>query len=195
LDCHCYDSNGKPLKAAADKPAESKKSHKMFGGNESMAFMQTMVKAYVKAQKAGKSKKRKKRNYDSSDSSNSQLGTGSGNTGFSVDKRLKIDDPLGSVYLSSESPSIKVANTTPSNNMSANAIAIKTAKTSKVTAVVAVMSICCKKKCKLRSFIPVNEKNSCQKPESADSPKGNYCRSRHLSQKTRKGHLPKKLVP
>jgi hypothetical protein len=25
LDCHCYDSNGKPLEAAAGKPSESKK--------------------------------------------------------------------------------------------------------------------------------------------------------------------------
>ncbi len=34
-----------------------------------MAFMQTMIKAYVKAKKAGKSKKRKKCDYDSSSSS------------------------------------------------------------------------------------------------------------------------------
>jgi hypothetical protein len=53
LDCCRYDSNGKPLKAAADKPAESKKSHKKIGGDKSMTFMQTMFKAYVKAQKAG----------------------------------------------------------------------------------------------------------------------------------------------
>jgi hypothetical protein len=56
--------------AAAGKPAESKTSYKKFGGNKSMAFMQTMFKAYVKAnKKAGKSKKHKKCNYDSSDSS------------------------------------------------------------------------------------------------------------------------------
>ncbi len=74
LDCCCYDSNGKPLEAAAGKPAESKKSHKKFGGDKSMAFIQTMFKAYVKARKAGagKSKKHKKRDYDSSDSSNTE---------------------------------------------------------------------------------------------------------------------------
>ncbi len=73
LDCHCYDINGKPLEAAAGKPAESKKPYKKFGGDKSMAFMQTMFGAYVKAnKKAGKSKKRKKRGYDSSDSSNSE---------------------------------------------------------------------------------------------------------------------------
>ncbi len=64
LDCCCYDSNGKPLKASAGNPAESF----MFGGDKSMAFMQTMFEAYVINQKVGKSKKRKKRDYDSSDS-------------------------------------------------------------------------------------------------------------------------------
>jgi hypothetical protein len=73
LDCRCYDSNGKPLEAAAGKPAESTKPYKKLGGDDSMAFMQTMIEAYVKAnKKAGKSKKRKKCNYDSSDSSDSE---------------------------------------------------------------------------------------------------------------------------
>jgi hypothetical protein len=43
--------------------------------------------------------------------------------------------------LSTESGPIKVADTVPSNNMGADEIAIETAKTGKVTAVVAVMSI------------------------------------------------------
>jgi hypothetical protein len=34
LDCRCYDSNCKPLLAAADKPAESKKLYKKFSGNK-----------------------------------------------------------------------------------------------------------------------------------------------------------------
>jgi hypothetical protein len=73
LDCHCYNSNSKPLEAAADKPSESKKPHKKSGGNKSMAFMQSMFEAYVKSQKkAGKSKKCKKCDYDSSDNSNSE---------------------------------------------------------------------------------------------------------------------------
>jgi hypothetical protein len=73
LDCHCYDSNGKSLKAAAGKPSESKKLYKKSGGNNGMAFMQSMFKAYVKSQKkAGESKKHKKRDYDSSDSSNGE---------------------------------------------------------------------------------------------------------------------------
>jgi hypothetical protein len=51
LDCHRYDSNGKPLNAAAGKPSESKKSYKKSGGDKGMAFMQSMFKAYVKSQK------------------------------------------------------------------------------------------------------------------------------------------------
>jgi hypothetical protein len=58
LDCRCYDSNGKPLKATADTPSESKKPYKKFGGNKNMTFMQSMFKAYAKCQKkAGKSNK------------------------------------------------------------------------------------------------------------------------------------------
>jgi hypothetical protein len=73
LDCRRYDSNGKPLKAAAGKPYESKKPYKKSGGDKSMAFMQSMFEAYVKSRKkAGKSKKPKKRDYNSSDSSNSE---------------------------------------------------------------------------------------------------------------------------
>jgi hypothetical protein len=72
-DCRCYDSNGKPLEAAAGKPSESKKPYKKTGGNKGMAFMQSMFEAYLKSQKkASKSKKRKKRDYDSSDSSDSE---------------------------------------------------------------------------------------------------------------------------
>jgi hypothetical protein len=73
LDCCCYDSNGKPLEAAAGKPSESKKPYKKSGGDKNMAFFQSMIEAYAKSQKkAGKFKKRKKRDYDSSDSSNSE---------------------------------------------------------------------------------------------------------------------------
>jgi hypothetical protein len=73
LDCRRYDSNGKPLEAAASKPAESKKLYKKFGGDKNMAFMQSMFEAYVKSQKkVGKSKKCKKRDYDSRDSSDSE---------------------------------------------------------------------------------------------------------------------------
>ncbi len=73
LDCRRYDSNGKPLEAAAGKPSESKKPYKKLGGDKGMAFMQSMFKAYTKSQKkAGKSKKCKRLNNDSSDSSDSE---------------------------------------------------------------------------------------------------------------------------
>ncbi len=69
LECRQYDSNGKPLEAAAGKPYESKKPYKKSGGNKGIALMQSMFEAYVKSQKkAGKSNKRKKRDYDSSNS-------------------------------------------------------------------------------------------------------------------------------
>jgi hypothetical protein len=73
LDCRCYDSNGKPLEAAAGKPSESMKPYKNSGGNMDMAFMQSMFEANVKSQKkAGKSKKCKKCDYNFSDSSDSE---------------------------------------------------------------------------------------------------------------------------
>ncbi len=73
LDCRPYDSNGKPLEAAAGKPSESKKLYKKSGGDKGMAFMQSMFKAYVNSQKkAGKSKKRKIHDCDSSDSFDSE---------------------------------------------------------------------------------------------------------------------------
>ncbi len=54
--------------------------------------------------------------------------------GFSVDKHLKIDKPLGTIYLSTEPHPIKVTNTAPSETMRTDEIAIETAKTGKVTA-------------------------------------------------------------
>jgi hypothetical protein len=140
---------------AAGKPSESKKPYKIFGGNRDMAFMQSMSKAYAKDnKKAGKSKKCKKHDNDSSDSSDSEWETGYSNTGFSADKRLKLDEPLSTVYLSTELRPIKVVDTAPSENIRANKFVIKTAKISKVTAVVAVMSIYCKKDAIHKALIP-----------------------------------------
>ncbi len=124
-----------------------------------MVFMQSMFEAYVKSQKkAGKYKKQKKRDYDSSDISDSKEGTGYGDMGFSVDKRLKIDEPLGTIYSFHKRHPIKVANTALSETMKADEIAIETAKTGKVTVVVPVMSIFSKKRCKLRGANLRNEK-------------------------------------
>ncbi len=159
-----------------------------------MAFMQTIFEAYAKSQKkAGKSKKRKKRDYDSYDSSDSEKETGYGDTRLSVDKRLKLDKPLGTINLSTEPLLIKVANTAPSESTRADEIVIETAKTGKVTAVVVVMSIFSKKRCKSQSANLRNEKPSCQKAESANFPEENSCGPRSHSQKSRKGQI-KKLV-
>ncbi len=109
--------------------------------------MQSMFEAYVKSQKkAGKSKKCKNYDYDSSDSSDSEKETGYGNTGLDViDKHYKIDKPLETIYSSHKPCPIKDANTALSKTTKADEIACKTAKTRKVTAVVAVMSIFKKK--------------------------------------------------
>jgi hypothetical protein len=90
---------------------------------------------------------------------------------------------------------IKVIDTALSETMKADEIASETAKTGKVTAVVAVMSIFKKKRCKLRSANIGNERPSCQKVERVNFPEENTHRSQSLSQKSRKGRIPKKLAP
>ncbi len=197
MDCHCYGSNGKPLEAAAGKPFESKKPYKKSGGDKGVAFMQSMFKAYVlKSQKkAGKSKKRKKRDYGSSDSSDSEWETGYGNTELDVDKHLKTDEPLGTIYLSHKPRPIKVVNTASSETMKADEIASKTAKTGKVTAAVTVMSIFKKKRCKIWSANLGNERPSRQKAERANFPEEKSRGPRSLPQKSRKGRISKKLAP
>jgi hypothetical protein len=62
-----------------------------------------------------------------------------------VGKRLKIDKPLGTIYLSHKPHPIKVFDTALSETTKADEITIETTKTGKVTAVVAVMSIFSKK--------------------------------------------------
>jgi hypothetical protein len=62
---------------------------------------------------------------------------------------------------------IKVANTAPSDTTRANETAIKTAKTSGVTVVVAVMSIFCKK-CNSQGAHSGDKKLSPQKAEKTD---------------------------
>jgi hypothetical protein len=65
---------------------------------------------------------------------------------------------------------IKVANTALSETTKADQIAIETAKTGKVTAVVAVMSLFSEKRCKIQSANIGNGKPSCQKAERANFP-------------------------
>jgi hypothetical protein len=89
---------------------------------------------------------------------------------------------------------IKVDNTAPSETTRADEVAIETAKTGKVTAMVAVMSIFSEKRCKLWSTNHGNEKPSCQKAESTNFPEENSCGPRSLSQISRKGRIPKKVA-
>ncbi len=89
---------------------------------------------------------------------------------------------------------IKVANTAPSDNNKASEIVIERAKPGKVTAVVMGMSIFSKKRCNSRSANLGNEKPSFQKVESADFSEENSRGPKDLSQKMRKGQLPKKIA-
>jgi hypothetical protein len=90
---------------------------------------------------------------------------------------------------------IKVVDTALSVATKADEIAKETTKTGKVTAVVAVMSIFKRKKCKLWSAILGNERPSCQRAERADFLQENTRGSQNLSQKSRNGWIPKKLAP
>ncbi len=60
---------------------------------------------------------------------------------------LKLDKPLGNINLSTKPCPIKVVATAPSETTRADEILIETAKTGKMTAVVAVMSILSKIRC------------------------------------------------
>ncbi len=113
---------------------------------------------------------------------------------YSLDKHLEIDKPLGTIYSSHNPRLIQVTDKALSETTKADQFAIETAKTSKVTTVVAVMSIFSEKRCKLRSANLENGKPSHQKAERADFPEGNTCGSRRLSQKSRKGQIQKKLA-
>ncbi len=89
---------------------------------------------------------------------------------------------------------IKVVDTALSEATKADEIAKETAETGKVTAVVTVMSIFKRKRCKLRSASLGNERPSCQKAERANFLQKNTHGLQNLSHKSRKGWIPKKLA-
>jgi hypothetical protein len=89
---------------------------------------------------------------------------------------------------------IKVVDTALSKARKADEIAKETTETGKVTAVVAIMSIFKRKRCELRSASLGNERPTRQKAESAIFLQENTRRLRNLSQKLRKGQIPKKLA-
>ncbi len=90
---------------------------------------------------------------------------------------------------------IKVVDTALSETTKADEIAKETAKTGKVTAVVAVMSIFIRKRCELRSACLGNKRPSCQKVERANFLQENNRGLQNLSKKSRKGRITKKLAP
>jgi hypothetical protein len=106
---------------------------------------------------------------------------------LSVDRHFKIDKPLEPIYLSHKPHPIKVVDTALSKAMKADEIAKETTTTSKVTAVVAVMSIFKRKRCELRSTSLGNERPSCQKAERANFLQENTRGLQNFSQKSRKG--------
>jgi hypothetical protein len=81
------------------------------------------------------------------------LETGYADTELSVDKRLKMDKPLEPIYLLHKPRPIKAIDTALSETTKTDEIAKETAKTGKVTAVVAVMSIFKRKRCELRGAL------------------------------------------
>ena len=107
-----------------------------------------MLKAIQKGQKkAAKSKKRKKRAYDSSSDSDSEQESWSGDTGLSRDKRLKLDKPNGVNLASTDTRPIKVTKLAQNDTevFRDGELTKSRENTGKVTAVVAVMTVFCKK--------------------------------------------------
>jgi hypothetical protein len=107
---------------------------------------------------------------------------------------LKIDKPLEPIYMSQKPHPIKVVNTALSEATKADEIAKETAKTGKVTMVVTVMSIFKRKRFELRSASLRNERLSHQKAERGNFWHENTRGLQNLSQKSRKGQIPKKLA-
>ncbi len=107
------------------------------------SMLEAIAKGQKKAAKKGKKRKRNYRDDSSSSSSDSEQEIGSGDTGLSRDKRLKIDKPLGSNFLSTTARPIKVTNLTQGGTYvprdSEDTVIRK--NTGKVTAVVAVMTV------------------------------------------------------
>ncbi len=122
--------------------------------------MTSMLEAIQKGQKiAVKGKKRKKRVYDSSSDSDSEQEFRSGDTGLSRDKRLKLDKPNGINLLSTDTRPIKVTklvHNVPEGSRD-NKIDKIRQNTGKVTAIVAVMTVSCKK---IKSSTTLNCKKS-----------------------------------
>ncbi len=105
-----------------------------------MAYLTEKLAKLEKKLKKTK-KHSKKRARDSLDSdSNSDQDSWSGSTGLQVDKHLKLEQPLGIDLKSTDTHPIK-ATKLALDIIRAHEIAIENSKTSKVTAVVAILKV------------------------------------------------------
>jgi hypothetical protein len=112
-----------------------------------------------------------------------------------VDKRPKIDRPFETIYSSHKPRPIKVVDTALSETAKADEIASKTAKTGKVTAVVLVMRFFRKKDVNCGALVSEIRGHLAKRQKEPIFLQENARQLRSLSQKLRKGWIPKKLVP
>jgi hypothetical protein len=142
IECCRFEKDGMPK----DKPVKpfnsAKKPWRKTGSGDSSQIAYLTEKVAELEKKLKKTKKHsKKRARDSLDSdSDSDWDSWSGSTGSRVDKRLKLEQPLGVDLTSTGTCRIKVAKLAL-DIFRANKIAIKNSKTSKVTAVVTILKV------------------------------------------------------
>ncbi len=142
IECRRFAKDGSPK----DKPAKpfdaAKKPWKKTGSRDSSQMAYLTEKLAKLKKKLKKSKKHgKKRARDSLDTdSDSAQDNGSSSTGSLVDKHLKLEQPLGIDLISTDTRPIK-ATKLALDVIRANEIAIENSKTSKVTAVVAILKV------------------------------------------------------
>ncbi len=125
------------------KPLDStKKPQKKTGSGDSsqMAYLtEKVAKLEKKLKKTKKHGKKRARDLSDSDSDSDQ-DSWSGSTGSQVDKRLKLEQPSGIDFKSTDTCPIK-ATKLALDIIRANEIAIENSKTGKVTAVVAILKV------------------------------------------------------
>jgi hypothetical protein len=101
LDCRRYDSNDKPLKAAAGKPSESKKPYKMFGGNKAWPSCRPCLRLMQKARRKPVSL-RSARSATMTPVTVLTVNRKLGMATWGVDKRLKLNKPLDTINSSTK---------------------------------------------------------------------------------------------
>ncbi len=111
-ECCKYDKDGKAVAASAKKPYKKKPYKKHEGGDDKqIAYLTDAIESLVKKglKKIVKKNRKKRSRNDSSSNSNSKEDIGCSDMGLHVDKRLKLDKPLGLNLMSTEPRPIKVS--------------------------------------------------------------------------------------